>query len=57
MAPFYAQSRFHLGELYSREGQKEKALDILKTAEDIFNEMGMDYWLTKAKEEKRFSLS
>jgi predicted ATPase len=39
-----------LGELYREAGQREKALENLKKAEDSFREMGMDYWLDKTKE-------
>lgn len=31
-------------------GQKEKALETLKTAEAAFQEMGMDYWLRRTQE-------
>jgi tetratricopeptide (TPR) repeat protein len=36
-----------LGEIYADAGQKEKALENLKTAEDNFRDMGMDYWLAR----------
>jgi hypothetical protein len=39
-----------LGELYADTGQKEKALEHLKKAEERFQEMGMDYWLAKTQE-------
>jgi class 3 adenylate cyclase/tetratricopeptide (TPR) repeat protein len=47
--PFYAQGCFYLGELYADAGQKEKAIENLKKAEAMFQEMGMDYWLARAK--------
>jgi tetratricopeptide (TPR) repeat protein len=47
--PFYAQGHLFLGELYARGGQKEKALEHLKKAETMFQEMGMDYWLGVAR--------
>jgi len=39
-----------LGELYEGTGQNEKALENLKKAEGMFQEMGMDYWLGKTHE-------
>jgi hypothetical protein len=39
-----------LEKLYSDGGQKEKALEYLKKAEEMTKEMGMDYWLAKTKE-------
>jgi hypothetical protein len=39
-----------LGELYADTGQKEKALEHLKKAEERFQEMGMRYWLAKTQE-------
>jgi hypothetical protein len=47
--PFYAQGYLSLGELYADSGQKEKALENLKKAEAMFQEMGMDYWLARTK--------
>jgi tetratricopeptide (TPR) repeat protein len=41
---------FFLGELYADTGQKDKALETLRTAEKLFQEMGMDYWLAKTQE-------
>ncbi|NIS63101.1 MAG: AAA family ATPase, partial [Proteobacteria bacterium] len=41
---------YYLGELYTDTGQKDKALETLKTAESLFREMGMDYWLAKTQE-------
>jgi class 3 adenylate cyclase/tetratricopeptide (TPR) repeat protein len=43
--PFYALGYFSLGELYANAGQKEKAMENMKKAETMFQEMGMDYWL------------
>ena len=50
MEPFAAQGHLFLGELYADTGQKEKAMENLKKAEDNFREMGMDYWLNKTQE-------
>jgi tetratricopeptide (TPR) repeat protein len=48
--PHYSQGYLYLGQFYANTGQKEKALENLKNAEEIFQEMGMDYWLAKTKE-------
>jgi len=48
--PYYAFGRLYLGQLYLNAGEKEKAIDNLKKAEGMFQEMGMDYWLGKAQE-------
>jgi tetratricopeptide (TPR) repeat protein len=37
----------YLGELYSDAGQREKAVTYLKKAKEMFEEMGMDYWLAR----------
>ena len=47
--PRYAQGHFFLGEIYAHGGQKEKALENLKKAETMFQEMGMDYWLAETR--------
>ena len=47
LKPYLPQGYLFLGELYADSGQKEKALESLKKAESIFEEMGMDYWLGK----------
>ena len=39
-----------LVELYTDAGQREKALENLKKAKGMFQEMGMDYWLAKTRE-------
>jgi class 3 adenylate cyclase/tetratricopeptide (TPR) repeat protein len=48
--PFYSQGHLFLGELYAHAGQKEKALENLKKAETMFQEMGMDYWLDETRD-------
>ena len=53
MKPSCALGYFSLGELYVNAGQKEKALENLKKAEGMFQEMGMDYWLTRTQEVMR----
>ena len=50
LRPIYAEGHFLLGDLYADSGQNEKALENLKTAEEMFQEMGMDYWLSKTQE-------
>ena len=41
---------FFLGEMYANTGKKDRALENLKKAERMFQEMGMDYWLAKTQE-------
>jgi tetratricopeptide (TPR) repeat protein len=48
--PAYAQGYFFLGELYADTGQRDTALENLKRAEKMFQEMGMDHWLDKTQE-------
>jgi tetratricopeptide (TPR) repeat protein len=48
--PWASQGYLLLGELYADTGQKEKALEHLKKAEERFQEMGMRYWLAKTQE-------
>jgi hypothetical protein len=48
--PMYSYGYHFLGELYSDTGQQDKALENLKKAEEMFQEMGMDYWLAKTQE-------
>ena len=47
--PAYAQGCLSLGGLYAEAGQKEKALENLKKAEAMFQEMGMEFWLARTK--------
>jgi class 3 adenylate cyclase/tetratricopeptide (TPR) repeat protein len=48
--PWVSQGYFCLGELYADTGKREKALENLKKAEGMFQEMGMDYWLARTQE-------
>jgi len=48
--PEYAQGYLFLGELYLNTVEKEKAIKNLKRSEKMFQEMGMDYWLTQTRE-------
>jgi tetratricopeptide (TPR) repeat protein len=50
LRPTYAEGHFLLGDLYADNGQNEKALENLKAAEAMFQEMGMDYWLARIYE-------
>ncbi len=46
----YACYGYHfLGELCAARGEREKALETLKKAIGMYQEMGMDYWLTQAQ--------
>jgi len=49
LKPFYSQGYHFLGELYADTGKQDKALENLKKAREMFQEMGMDYWLDKTK--------
>jgi predicted ATPase/class 3 adenylate cyclase/ribosomal protein L40E len=49
MRPFYAHGYLYLGEVYALTGQKERALENLKKAEAMYQEMGMDYWFGMAQ--------
>ena len=49
LKPQYAWGYFYLGELYANAGQKKKAIENLKEAETMFQEMGMDYWLVETR--------
>jgi tetratricopeptide (TPR) repeat protein len=48
--PNYAIGLLYLGEIYAEAGQPEAALENLKKAENLFQEMGMVYWPDKARE-------
>ena len=48
--PWYSEGYLCLGELYADIGKREKALQNLKKAEGMFQEMGMDYWLARTQE-------
>ena len=47
--PDHSLGYLFLGEVYADTGQKEKALEHLKKAEERFREMGMDYYLAKTQ--------
>jgi len=50
LRPLFSLGYYYLGELYIDTGQGEKALETLKKAEGMFQEMGMDYWLRRTQE-------
>jgi len=50
ISPRYAVGLLYLGKLYANAGQRKAAIENLKKAEAIFQEMGIDYWLSKARE-------
>jgi hypothetical protein len=47
--PRVATGNFYLGELHNNFGQKEEALRHLKTAVDMFEDMGVPYFIDKTK--------
>jgi tetratricopeptide (TPR) repeat protein len=47
---YYSIGYLFLGELFADIGQKKEALENLELAEQMFKEMGMDYWLAKTQE-------
>jgi len=49
LKPWSATGYLSLGELYADMGQKKKALETLKKAEGMMQEMGMDYWLRRTQ--------
>jgi class 3 adenylate cyclase/tetratricopeptide (TPR) repeat protein len=51
MKSSYSWGRLFLGEFYLDAGEKEKAMENLKQAEGMFEEMEMDYWLAKTRED------
>jgi tetratricopeptide (TPR) repeat protein len=50
LRPLCSEGYLYLGELYADTGQKGKALENLKRAASAFQEMGMDYWLSRTQE-------
>jgi tetratricopeptide (TPR) repeat protein len=47
--PTLGQGHLFLGGLYANAAQKEKALENLKKAETMFQEMGMEYWVDRTR--------
>jgi tetratricopeptide (TPR) repeat protein len=48
--PWCAEGHLYLGELYAKIGNREDALKNLRKAESVFQEIGMDYYLSKTQE-------
>jgi class 3 adenylate cyclase len=46
---FCCMGHFFLGQHYDLSGQRDKAVERLTTARSMFQEMGMDFWLTLAE--------
>jgi tetratricopeptide (TPR) repeat protein len=51
MRPLIAHCHLGLGKLYRRTGKREQAQEHLNIATTMYREMGMTYWLEKAKAE------
>ena len=49
MRPLVAHCHLGLGKLYRRTGKRQEAQEHLTTATTMYREMGMTYWLEKAK--------
>ena len=49
LRPLEAQSHLGLGELAQRLGQREQGQVALDKAAQLFQEMGMQFWLEKAQ--------
>jgi hypothetical protein len=49
MRPYSAQGFLYLGELYADARQMDKALETLKKAQGMFQDMGMEYWAGRAE--------
>ena len=47
--PWFSEGYLYLGELYGRTGKKQKALENLKRAENMFHDMDMKYWLHRTQ--------
>lgn len=50
MKASYSWGHLFLGEFYLDAGEGKKAMENLKKAKGMFQEMGMDYWLVKTQE-------
>lgn len=49
LKPLAAEGRFYIGELSASSGGKKEATEHLRSAEAMFLEMRMDYWLEKTR--------
>ena len=52
MRPLVAHCHLGLGKLYRRAGDDTKAREHLTTAATMYREMGMTFWLEKARRRK-----
>ena len=52
MRPLVAHCHLGFGKLYRRTGKREQAQEHLTTATTMYREMGMTYWLQKAKADR-----
>jgi hypothetical protein len=52
MRPLIAHCHRGLGKLYNRTDKREQAQEHLATATTMYREMGMTYWLEKARDPK-----
>jgi hypothetical protein len=52
MRPLIAHCHLGLGKLYRRTNRREQAREHLATATTMYREMGMTYWLEKARDPK-----
>lgn len=50
MRPWRAQGHLYLGELYAGTGRTQLGIKNLKKAERMFEDMGMDYWVSKTRD-------
>ena len=49
MRPLMAHSHNGLAQLYSKAGKRQKAHEYLCTANTMYREMGMGFWLKKVE--------
>jgi tetratricopeptide (TPR) repeat protein len=49
ISPWSSVSYYILGKFYSNNGYPNRAAEFLKTAENLFTEMGMAYWLNRTE--------
>jgi len=50
LRPLFSMGYYYRRDIYIDTGQREKALETLKMAEGMFQEMGMDHWLRRTQE-------
>ncbi len=47
--PLEAIGHLYLGELLADGTDREKSIENLRRSEEMFNQMGMDYWVIRAQ--------